>query len=228
MRYMGNMTPKIIGETKDYIWLYKPAGLPVFTPHDDPTGDSLSGWLLDKEPAQAGFEAGFAAGIAHRLDNSTSGLMVACRSKKSLSLIRDMFGQGQLSKRYLFVPRDDPEWSENHVITRLAHHKRRKSRMVYERGRETPHRGKWYPADTVFEREKNGCWSATITTGVMHQIRVHAASIGLALAGDKLYGGGDGLDGLPKGVDFALHHVGLRGINISSPEVEIPRWWIGL
>jgi 23S rRNA pseudouridine1911/1915/1917 synthase len=225
MRYKAVMTPRIIGETEDYIWLYKPAGLPVFPPHDSSDGDCLSAWLLRERPSQSGFEHSFAAGIAHRLDNSTSGLMVACTSSESLAARRDMFSQGLLSKSYLFVPRNEPEWSDNHVTSQIAHHKRRKSRMVVERGKETPHRGKWYPANTVFERHPSGLWSATITTGVMHQIRAHAGSVGLALAGDKLYGGGEPLDSFPEGVSFALHHTALRGPSISSPEVEIPKWW---
>jgi len=100
--------------------------------------------------------------------------------------------------------------------------------MVVERGRDTPHRGKWYPADTLFERIENGVWRATITTGVMHQIRAHAGSVGLALAGDKLYGGGERPKGLPDGVNFALHHTSLHGPKISSAQIEEPRWWSGL
>jgi 23S rRNA pseudouridine1911/1915/1917 synthase len=222
---MGLMTPRIIGETRDYLWLYKPPGLPVFRPHDDPDGECLSAWLLSEVPTQAGFEAGFAAGIAHRLDNSTSGLMIACRSEDSLVGLREMFSRGQLTKRYLFIPRNEPEWRDNHVSTRLAHHKRRKSRMVVERGRETPHRGKWYEADTLFEFREPKLWSATITTGVMHQIRAHAGSVGLALAGDRLYGGGERLDKFPTGVNFALHHAEVEIPNISSPCVKVPRWW---
>ena len=53
-------------------------------------------------------------------------------------------------------------------------------------------------------------------TGVMHQIRVHAAFLGLALAGDRLYGGGPG--------GFRLHHVGLSGGRWSTSSVPLPAW----
>lgn len=78
--------------------------------------------------------------------------------------------------------------------------------MVHERGRTTPHRGRWYPAHTELSRHRGATWKALITTGVMHQIRAHAASVGLALDGDRLYGGRD------TGTPFALHHCRIEGI----------------
>ena len=60
-------------------------------------------------------------------------------------------------------------------------------------------------------------------TGVMHQIRAHAGFAGLALAGDRLYGGGQPPADFP--VPFALHHVGLVGPGLAPPPVDPPRWW---
>ena len=66
--------------------------------------------------------------------------------------------------------------------------------MVVQRGRNTPHRGKWMSAVTRFStssKSKNGMhlWQAMMCTGVMHQIRLHAAIAGLALV-EILNGGG--------------------------------------
>lgn len=60
-------------------------------------------------------------------------------------------------------------------------------------------------------------------TGVMHQIRLHAAFAGLALVGDRLYGGGESPDFFP--ADFALHHVGLHGQHWEPAPVPTPDWW---
>ena len=66
-------------------------------------------------------------------------------------------------------------------------------------------------------------------TGVMPQIRAHAAFVGIPLLGDKAYGsardrGGTG-DGLPEVVEFLLHHVGISGRDICVPECPVPLWW---
>jgi len=103
--------------------------------------------------------------------------------------------------------------------------------MVVQRGRNTPHRGKWYPADTRFRQVDGPLWEAVITTGVMHQVRVHAASVGLAILGDSRYGGGQLNAGTaPEGVEHILHHCAMRGTvdgfpDLDPPPLEPPGWW---
>jgi hypothetical protein len=63
-----------------------------------------------------------------------------------------------------------------------------------------------------------------MSTGVTHQIRVHAAFAGLALAGDRLYGGGGSEPDWP--VPFLLHHLGLRGPDVEdAPMSPVPEFW---
>ena len=97
--------------------------------------------------------------------------------------------------------------------------------MVVQRGENTPHRGKWLAAETRFRRVGEGhhgtVWEATMRTGVMHQIRVHAAFVGLVLAGDPVYGGGEPV---PGGAPYALHHVGFRGAGFATVPVDAPPW----
>ena len=57
-----------------------------------------------------------------------------------------------------------------------------------------------------------------MSSGVMHQIRVHAASVGLPLLGDKLYGGGGS-------GRFWLHHSRLGGWPGEAPELPVPEEW---
>ncbi len=213
-------------------WLVKPAGIPVFPPHADPSGACVLSWMLANQPACAeGFPSGFEGGISHRLDVSTSGLIVVADNPSSLSALRQSFAGGLLTKRYLFVSHRDVPWSEHHVTTPIAHHKTQKRAMTVQRGKNTPHRGKWYPADTRFRRIKGSLWEAIITTGVTHQIRVHAASVGLALSGDRLYGGGPLKHAAPPpSVRFQLHHVEIKGPveglpSLACPTLPPPDWW---
>ena len=218
------VTPRLLREDPDWLWLAKPAGLPVFPPHTDPDGPCLLAWLLQQRPEQdQPFAQGFAGGLAHRLDVSTSGVVLAARSPEALAIARAAFSEGRLQKHYRFVTDRDVPWDEHHVTTPVAHHKRRRGRMVVQRGANTPHRGKWYPADTRFLRTPVG-WEATIRTGVTHQVRVHAAWVGLPIVGDRLYGGAHAR-GAPDGVRFLLHHLGFEGLVDEPVWLEPPTWW---
>lgn len=216
----------------DRVWAFhKPAGLPCFAPHADPSGDCVLARLLEDRPAlsQAPFEPRFAGGIAHRLDISTSGQLLVARSVDALSWLRGLFADKRLSKRYRFLTAKTVPWSENTVDRPIAHARRKKRRMVVQRGQNTPHRGKWLPACTTFRRlgthGRLTLWEARMHSGVMHQIRVHAAFVGLAIVGDRIYGGGERMERAPDGVDFALHHVGLTGPGLQPTPVPPPPWW---
>jgi len=218
-----------VWEQGGVVALCKPPGLPVFPPHEDVDGDCLLHRWLAEAPTQAeqAWPAGFSGGIAHRLDVPTSGQVLAARTTADLERLREAFSDGVLQKRYRFLTAKDVPWDAHEVQTRIAHDKRRKGRMVVERGRATAHRGKWYDAHTCFRRvaevERGWMWEAIITTGVMHQIRIHAASVGIPLDGDGRYGGGSA----PRSpsVPFLLHHLGLTGPGLNPPEVPLPDFW---
>jgi len=219
--------PLLLAEEPSWRWLSKPAGLPVFPPHKDPDGPSLHRWLLTHYPDQdQPFPRGFSGGLAHRLDTATSGVVLAARSPQDLDRARAAFAAGALHKTYRFLTHKSVTWSTHHVTTPVAHHPRRRDRMVPRRSAGTAHRGRWYPADTRLRQLDGALWEAVITTGVMHQIRVHAATVGLALTGDRLYGGGTRPpEGAPPEATFALHHVGLVGGGLRSPVLAQPAWW---
>lgn len=182
----------LLGADPAHLFLWKPPGLPVFPPHADPAGDCLLARVLARWPERgSGWPEGFEGGIAHRLDTATSGLVIAARAPEHLGPLRDAFRSGELRKFYLF--RSSAPGTEGVVDLPIAHHPRRRDKMVVARavGRTT-HRGRWYPAWTRFRRLGGGWWEAEMNTGVMHQIRVHAAAAGMPLDGDPLYGGTDG------------------------------------
>lgn len=96
--------------------------------------------------------------------------------------------------------------------------------MVVRRSPNTPHRGRWLPARTTFERVEGRLWRARMSTGVTHQIRVHAAFLGIAIRGDRRYGGGATPAGAAPGLVFHLHHVGFRGDGMATMPVPEPSW----
>lgn len=201
----------------------KTAGTPVFPPHADPSGPCVLSSLLSAQPRRADlpWPDGFAGGIAHRLDVPTSGALWIADDPDELAIMRQHFAAGRLTKTYRFEAAKDVPWDTNEIRRPIAHDRRRKGRMVVQRGTNTPHRGKWYPAHTRFRRLKGRLWEAVITTGVMHQIRVHAAFVGLPLAGDRRYGGGPDLGAQ---TPFHLHHIGLIGPDGGTDPVAMPDW----
>lgn len=216
-------SPLLLGEDDRHLYLLKPAGLPVFPPHAEPAGDCLlarAAALLGPGPWPPGFEGG----LAHRLDTATSGVVVAARTPAALAALRAEFSGGLLRKFYVFRSAGGGavDFRERLVTVPLAHHPRRADRMIWPRTADperTPHRGKWYPAWTTLSR-RGDLWQAEIRTGIMHQVRAHAAFAGLALDGDALYGGAPGA--------YTLHHRlivspgGPQGAGWRSPEAPLP------
>ena len=234
----------VVDRGEGWLALDKPAGLPVFPPHGAPGGDCLLARLLRACPEQARppWPEGFAGGLAHRLDVATSGQVLAATSLPALARLRAAFADRALLKRYLFLTRREVPWTEHRLELPLAHDPRRKARMVVQRGQGTPHRGRWLPTWTRLERAGRArdldgatlhAWHAEIRTGVMHQVRVHAAFSGLALAGDHLYGGGPptaaaAAHGAEVGLlrpPFHLHHLGLAGPGLAPALLPPPAWW---
>lgn len=214
------MSPRVVA-----VW-DKAAGLPVLPPHADPTGDCVLARLLAENPHRAGiaWPEGYEGGIVHRLDTSTSGALALADDLADLMFLRGLFHDRKLRKIYRLRTAREPRWNENTCALPLGHDPRHKGRMVVQRGRETPHRGKWLPACTTFRRIDGGLFEAVITTGVMHQIRVHAAFLGIPIVGDRHYGGGPTPADAPPGAVFLLHHVGFTGPDLETAPTPLPDW----
>jgi 23S rRNA pseudouridine1911/1915/1917 synthase len=225
----------LIEAREGLLFLYKPAGVPVFPFHDGRPAPSMLSFLdeIHTNRDEIRWPTGFEGGIAHRLDTATSGLLLAASTLDNLASLRGLFSEKLLLKRYLLLSRGPDALDDVHYIVvdaPMAHHPRRADRMIVWRGREEAHRGRWYPARTELRHVRGALWEATMRSGVTHQIRAHAAHAGLPLRGDALYGGepwGTGCT-LPPGVDFALHHRGVEGLSSPGPLVDEPGWWRGL
>jgi len=165
----------------------KPAGLVVHPAPGNWSGTLLNG-LLGLDPRAASLPR---AGIVHRLDKDTSGLMVVARSRAAMDRLVAMIAAREVSRRYLALAHRP--WAGPEVRTveaAIGRDPRNRLRMAVV----DPERHPGKAAMTTFELLANaeaGCWvMATLHTGRTHQIRVHMAHIGHPLVGDALYGGG--------------------------------------
>lgn len=172
--------------------LDKPAGMPAVALRADDR-DTVANFLLGRYPELNGIgRSAFEAGLAHRLDTATSGVLVAGRSHAAWWHLRAQFRDQKVDKLYLALVAGDVRESGT-VAAPVAHRPRRPREMCAcpqpERARVLRAR----PAITRY-RPLQRIGTATllavrIPTGIRHQIRVHLASIGHPVLGDPLYGG---------------------------------------
>jgi len=163
----------------------KAAGVVVHPAAGNWSGTLLNG-LLHFLPALGGVPR---AGIVHRLDKDTSGLLVIAKSLVAQTdLVRQL--QARTVKReYLALVWGTPQ-ANGKVDAAIGRHSRDRVRMAVSENATAK------PAITHFERLAGGSLDGrtvslvrcNLETGRTHQIRVHMQSIGFALVGDALYG----------------------------------------
>ena len=160
----------------------KPAGLVTHPTEHRRTGTLVNRLLGMSEPL-SGLGGPLRRGIVHRLDAGTSGLMVVAATDESHEALASMFRRHRVDRRYLTLVRDAPA---HDAFTIEAPLRRRAARIVVDRveGRASS------TAFAVRERLGGGTLlEAAPRTGRTHQIRVHLASIGHPVLGDRRYGG---------------------------------------
>ncbi len=197
----------VLYEDADVFVLNKPAGLVVHPGAGNPAG-TLVNALLHRDPDLATLPR---AGIVHRLDKDTSGVMVVARTLPAHTALVAQLSAREVHRQYLAVVVGAlvSGGTANAPIDR--HPRDRLRQTVREDGREavTHYRlRERFRAHTLLE--------CRLETGRTHQIRVHMAHIKHPIIGDPLYGGPLKL---PKGATTELVES-LRGFKRQALHAE--------
>lgn len=197
----------VLYEDADVIVIDKPAGLVVHPGAGNPTG-TLVNALLHRDPGLAALPR---AGIVHRLDKDTSGVMVVARSLPAHAALVAQLSARDVHRQYLAIV-VGALVSGGTANLPIDRHPRDRIKMgVREDGRDavTHYRlRERFRAHTALE--------CRLETGRTHQIRVHMAHLKHPIVGDPLYGGPLKL---PKGATQELIDA-LRGFKRQALHAE--------
>ncbi len=182
----------VVYEDSALLVINKPAGLVVHPGAGNLTGTLLNG-LLHHAPELEGLPR---AGIVHRLDKDTSGLLLVARTLPAHTALTRMLADREISRHYLAVC-SGVLTGGGTIDEPIGRHRTDRTRMcVRDDGRPA------VTHYTVIERfAAHTLIDVRLETGRTHQIRVHFAYRRHALLGDPVYGG---RLALPKGASDAL------------------------
>jgi 23S rRNA pseudouridine1911/1915/1917 synthase len=179
----------VIYEDAALIAVNKPAGLACQPLDPDETGTIANGLVARYSELAVVGDAPLAAGVLHRLDGGTSGVVLAARTPDVYAAIRRQFRDREIIKRYVALVEGDVV-GPGRLTHDLAHQPAFRGRMVEAGGVAQPDRvmravTEYRPVRRIGTQT---LLEVTIRTGVTHQIRCQLALIGHPVVGDVRYG----------------------------------------
>ena len=180
----------VLAETKDWIALDKPVGFGTRAhPWDNvPNIDEALNIQLDAGKPELIARGATLFGSIYYLDPAASGISIFAKNREALANLRNRFGSGECSFRFIFISASQSIAKEPYLESSaplLPHNM--KPKMI-------PSTAKGKKALTKFHRIAESSkgwvlWEARVTFFRPHQVRTHAAVLGIPILGDALYNG---------------------------------------
>ena len=174
----------IVYEDAELAVVNKPAGLVVHAGAGHRRG-TLVNALLHRFGKLSGVGGATRPGLVHRLDKTTSGLLVVAKNDEAHERLAGQFRARTVEKRYLALVHGRPARAQGRIALPVARDKRRPTRMTARRAE-----GRAAATDYRVLASAGGLSlvEAFLRTGRTHQLRVHFSALGHPIAGDTLYG----------------------------------------
>ncbi len=211
----------VVYEDEHLIVVDKAAGMVVHPAPGNWTGTLVNALMGRGEPLAEGSGGAERAGLVHRLDKETSGLLIVAKTDVAHRLLSAALAARRVTRRYAAVSWGHLSTDTLSVDKPIARDPRDRTRMAIVADGKA--------AATDFVRlgrfDAVDLLRAHLHTGRTHQIRIHLASVGHPVVGDDTYGGGGGrrLAALPPNRHF-LHAAWLRFQHpISGVQLDLHR-----
>ena len=171
----------VLYEDDDVIVINKPAGVLSHAKSSEIDEVTVASYFADRIEDSL---TNSRAGIVHRLDRDTSGVMVIARTKSTLDYLQKQFANRTVEKTYVAVVSGKPKDKE--AILKWPIERNPKQPSTFRVGAQ----GK--PAETYYQIVKSSAKHSFLElkpkTGRTHQLRVHLKELGYPIVGDRLYG----------------------------------------
>ncbi|HEX4209522.1 MAG TPA: RluA family pseudouridine synthase [Candidatus Binataceae bacterium] len=226
---------EILYESAELLIVNKPPLLPCHPLHAASEASVITNLGRDYPEVAALGAKPFEGGLIHRLDNGTSGALMVARTSDALRFMGEALHAGRIYRRYeaLIMGRLEQPIE---LTWPIAHHRKNPARMVIvddsplsttasraEKIVRAPYRGTPREAFTIVEPiAQAGAFTVVNVyprSGRRHQIRIHLAGSGRAIANDELYGG-PSLPPLAEG-RFWLHLAELRFDSSNGKKIRV-------
>lgn len=211
----------IVFENNDILIVNKPSGM-LMHKTSKQEKDTLVDRLLKQYPELADVGDIERPAIVHRLDRQTSGLVIAARNQETYEILRHMFQDRVIEKKYYALVWGKMKEDSGIIEKQITAYKgKRRTIEVWSRQKPNKIRDAITHWKVSREFDEYSLLEVSPKTGRMHQIRVHLASINHPVVCDPLY---SGKKKCPEGLGRLFLHayklnIPFEGENI---EVEIP------
>jgi 23S rRNA pseudouridine1911/1915/1917 synthase len=174
----------ILHEDRWLVAVDKPARVPSHPLRIGEQG-TVATALLARYPEMAGVgHRALEAGLLHRLDNDTSGVLIAARDAETFARLRAAHARGELDKRYLALCAGSLEPQRSEAFLRADQRRVRVQLNAFPGARPV--------VSEILSAQALGAFSLVevqVAFAARHQVRAHLAALGCPIAGDELYGG---------------------------------------
>ncbi|HTQ54500.1 MAG TPA: RluA family pseudouridine synthase [Bryobacteraceae bacterium] len=220
---------RVLYEDEAFVAIDKPAGMVVHAGAGIHAG-TLVNALLGRFESLSGVGGELRPGIVHRLDRFTSGVILVAKSDAAHRALAAQFAGRRVEKIYLALVHGSVRAEQGRIEKPIARDPRHRARMTARLGHG---RAAWSEYRVLRRFDGFTLLEVRIGTGRTHQIRVHLASIGHPVAGDRLYGAPRGA-ATASPARFFLHAQRIRfrhpatgaPLEIESPLPEDLKTWM--